>query len=124
MTDTALFIGWGPTIPGREHHALKLFDEALEIFESLKQAGEIESFEPVLLGPHGGELEGFILVKGEIAKLTAFQMREDVERLRIKAQALKTNFGVVFATIGDGVKRSFALYDEIVKELEREPAIV
>ena len=124
MTDTALFIGWGPTIPGREHHALKLFDETLEIFEAAVAAEEIDSFEPILLGPHGGELEGFILVRGEIAKLTAFQMREDVERLRIKAQALKTNFGVVFATIGDGVKRSFMLYDEIVKELEREPELV
>ena len=124
MTDTALFIGWGPTYPGREHHARKLFDETLEIFEAQKRAGEIESFEPVLLGPHGGELEGFILVRGEMTKLTAFQMREDVERLRLKAAALKTHLGVVFATIGDGVKRTYLLYDELLKELEREPAIV
>ncbi|HSP74381.1 MAG TPA: hypothetical protein VLN26_18575 [Gaiellaceae bacterium] len=124
MTDTALFIGWGMTIPGREHHARKLFDETLEIFESLKQAGEIESFEPVLLGPHGGELEGFILVRGEPAKLVALQMREDMERLRIKAQTHHAKFSVIFATIGEGVNRTLTLYDELVKELEREPAIV
>ncbi|MGZ4354126.1 MAG: hypothetical protein ACXVZ4_11315 [Gaiellaceae bacterium] len=124
MTDTALFIGWGPTYPGREHLARKLFDETLEIFEAQKRAGEIESFEPVLLGPHGGELEGFIIVKGDPAKLMELQMREDVQRLRIKAQTLSAHFGIVLATVGDGVKRSFALYDEIVKELEREPALV
>lgn len=124
MTDTALFIGWGPTYPGREHHARKLFDETLEIFEAQKRAGEIESFEPVLLGPHGGELEGFIIVRGDPAKLMELQMREDIQRLRIKAQTLSAHFGIVFATIGDGVKRSFALYDEIVKELEREPELV
>lgn len=124
MTDTALFIGWGPTYPGREHHARKLFEETLEIFQAQVRAGEIESFEPVLLGPHGGELEGFILVKGDLDKLTALQKRKDVERLRIKAQALGPHFGIVFATIGDGVKRSFALFDEVVKELEHEPMIV
>lgn len=124
MTDTALFIGWGPTYPGREHHARKLFDETLEIFEAQKLAGEIESFEPVLLGPHGGELEGFIIVRGDLAKLVELQMRDDIQRLRIKAQTLSAHFGIVFATVGDGVKRSFALYDEIVKELEREPELV
>lgn len=124
MTDTALFIGWGTTIPGREHHALKLYEETLDVFESAVRTGEIESFEPVLLGPHGGELEGFFIVRGPIEKLTRFQMREDIEQLQIKAQALKTNFGIVFATIGDGVKRSYELSVHVVDELVKEPIAV
>jgi hypothetical protein len=124
MTDTALFIGWGVTYPGREHHARKLFDETLEIFTELQKAGEIESFEPVLLGPHGGELDGFILVKGTPEQLNALQMREDMERLRMRAHTHHAKFSVILAMVGEGAKRSVALYDELVTELEREPVAV
>ena len=124
MADTALFIGWGMTYPGREHQARKLFDETLAIFAELEKAGEIESFEPVLLGPHGGELDGFILVRGEPQKLIEMQMREDMERLRIRAQTHHGKFSVILATTGAGVTRSLALYDEAVAELERQPVQV
>lgn len=124
MTDTALFIGWGGVHPGREHHARKLFDDTLELLAELKKAGEIESFEPVLLGPHGGELDGYILVRGEPAKLAAIQMREDMERLRIDGTACFTKLSVIPATTGDGVKRMLTLFDDIVTEIEREPALV
>jgi hypothetical protein len=121
MTDTALFIGWGTTIPGREHHAMKLYEETLELFDAAVKAGDIEGYEPVLLGPHGGELEGFFLVRGSLDKLVKFQTREDLEHLRIKAQAFKTNFGIVFATTGDLVKRSYELSLQIVDEVVKEP---
>lgn len=124
MTDTALFIGWGVTHPGREHQALKLFEEAVEIFEAQVKIGEIESFETVLLGPHGGELEGFFVIRGELAKLTALLEREEIERMRIKAQAIKTHFGIVPATVGEAAIRSYQLYVRVVDELTQEPAVV
>lgn len=124
MTDTAIFIGWGMTVPGREHHAVKLFEESLEIFAGLKKAGEIESFEPVLLGPHGGELEGYILVRGEAEKLMRLQLREDMERLRVRAMTHHAKFSVIPAVVGDAAKRRLALFDEMVTEIEREPALV
>ena len=31
----------------------------------------IESFEPVFLEPHGGDLTGFILIQGDAAKLAS-----------------------------------------------------
>jgi hypothetical protein len=121
MTDTALFIGWGRTIPGREHHALKLYEETIELLDAAVKAGEIDGYEPVLLEPHGGELEGFILVKGSVEKLAAFQAREDAERLRIEASAFKTDFGVVFATTGEAVKNSYELFVRVVDEVVKEP---
>ena len=124
MTDTALFIGWGGVYPGREHHAFKLFDETKELFAELKRQGEIVEFEPVLLFPHGGELDGYFLVKGEPAKLAAIQMRPDMEKIRIEASACFAKLSIIPATVGDDVKRFLTQFDEAVTEIEREPALV
>ena len=59
MADSGLFIGFGAPVRGRERQAIKVFNEAFEYYSRLQQDGEIDSFEPVLLQPHGGELGGF-----------------------------------------------------------------
>jgi hypothetical protein len=123
MADTALFVGWGGTHPGREHQARRLFDEFLEILAELQKTGEIESYEPVLLGPHGGELDGFVLVRGEPSKLIALQLREDMNALRARARTHHAKFSVILAAIGEGAKRELVLFDEAVAELEREPTL-
>ena len=47
------------------------FNEVLEYWTSLQQQGEIESFETVLLESHGGDLNGFVLVRGDQDKLAS-----------------------------------------------------
>lgn len=124
MGDTALFVGWGGTHPGREHFAQKTFAEFVEILEELKAEGEIERFETVLLAPHGGELDGFTLVYGEPEKLAALPMREDLHRLRSRAMLDHARFSVILATVGEGVTRELSLTREIVSEYIHEPALV
>lgn len=119
MTETGFFIGWGGRHPGREHEATKLFTETIEIFTELERAGEIESFEPVLLGPHGGDLDGYILVRGEPAKLLELQLREDMQALQLRAMTVHAKFSVIPATIGTGVQHQLELIDELVSKLER-----
>ena len=63
MADSGLFIGFGAPVRGRERQAIKVFNEAFEYYSRLQQDGEIDSFEPVLLQPHGGELDGFFLLR-------------------------------------------------------------
>ena len=70
----ALFIGWGPTVRGREQQALPVFNETVRYVAGLQQRGEIAGFEPVALEPHGGDLCGFLLVRGDgeaLARLRA-----------------------------------------------------
>src|SRR5579859_1806634 len=62
MANAALFIGWGKVVQGREAKSLEVFGEGLEYWTRLQQLGEIESFEPVALEPHGGDLGGFVLI--------------------------------------------------------------
>lgn len=104
MADTALFIGYGPTIPGREQRALALFNEVLGYYTKLQQRGEIESFEAVLLEPHGGELGGFLLLRGEAEKLDRVRRSEEFLGYNAQAGLVVLNFGVVGAYIGAGLE--------------------
>jgi len=122
MTDTALFVGWGGTHPGREHHAVATFREWIELLEDQKAAGEIERYEHVLLGPHGGELDGFTLVYGTPEKLAEIQRREDVHRLRLRAMADHAKFSVILATVGEEVVHEYERFEQVVTELELAPA--
>ena len=70
MATGALMIGWGPTVRGRELKALQVFNEAIQYYTRMQQQGTIESFEPVSLEPHGGDLIGFLFIRGDREKLT------------------------------------------------------
>src|SRR5438445_8620526 len=70
MTDSALFIGWGATAAGRERKAVELFGESLRYLTGLVVQGRVASVEPFFLEPHGGDLEGFFLVRGGRASST------------------------------------------------------
>ena len=71
MTDAALFIGWGATSAGRERKAVELFGESLKFLTNLVTEGKVASVEPFFLEPHGGDLEGFFVVRGEQDELNA-----------------------------------------------------
>ena len=64
MAEAGLFIGWGAPVRGREAKGLEVFNESIEFWGRLQEAGRIESFEVVLLFPHGGDLYGFALLRG------------------------------------------------------------
>jgi hypothetical protein len=87
MRETALFVGWDRTHPGREIGAIDTYHEWIELLRRLEVEGEIEGFQTVLLQPHGGELDGFTLVSGEPEKLAALPVREDVHRLEARLGA-------------------------------------
>jgi hypothetical protein len=124
MRDFALFVGWGGTYPGRESVALEHDAEWVEILTRAKAEGDIEDFEIVLLGPHGGELGGFTLVYGTPEKLFALQMRDDLVALRTRASLDHAKFSVIPATVGKGVEKQYAVFKEALREYEREPALV
>jgi hypothetical protein len=88
MAGEALFLGWGPVIRGREQKSLQVFQETVEYYGKLQQEGKIESFEPVLVAPHGGDLGGFVLLRGERGRLDEVRSSEEFERLVTRAAML------------------------------------
>ena len=117
MADAALFVGFGTPVPGRERQALGVFNEAVAYYTRLQQQGEIESFEPVLLQPHGGDLGGFLLLRGEADTLHRVRHSEEFERLTTRAGLVVQNFGVVGAAIGAGLAGQFALFEAQLTDL-------
>lgn len=117
MASAALVIGWGPVIPGRDHKALQVFGEALQYYARLQEQGEIESFEPVALEPHGGDLNGFILMRGEREKLNRCRYSEEFLRLTNRANLVVQNIGVIGAFMGEELQRLFADADAQASDL-------
>jgi hypothetical protein len=117
MADFGVFIGFGPTARGRERQAIKLFDEASEYYTRLQQQGEIESFEPVMLEPHGGDLSGFFLLRGDRDKLASILASDEFTLLSMRADLLLERFGVVGAVLGERIGTVNRVYNEQVEEL-------
>lgn len=117
MATGALVIGWGPPVRGREQKALQVFNEAIQYYTKLQQQGTIESFEAVSLDPHGGDLSGFLLVRGDREKLNALRTSEEFLRLNNRASLVVDNLGVINAFIGEELQRLFADYQTQAAEL-------
>jgi hypothetical protein len=117
MADAGLFIGWGAPVRGREAKGLEVFNEALAYYGRLQQEGAIESFEPVLLEPHGGDLEGFVLLRGAEERLAQLRVDDEFVRLSTRAGLIIEGLGVVGAALGDGLQDAIATYQEAISEL-------
>lgn len=117
MAEFGLFIGWGSSQTGREAAGFKLFEEAVAYYDRLKASGDIESWESVLLNPHGGDLTGFFLLRGDPEKLGRLSMTPEFQRLTMRAGACLDGVGIVNAVIDAGVMRSMAAWKEAIADL-------
>ncbi len=118
-SDFGIFIGWGQVKAGREQQALEVFAEAQQFNERLKQRGDVESYETVLLELHGGDLVGFTLMRGTAEKLNRLRYEdEEFTRLVATASLYVDNMGVVGAAIGDRIMRQFGVFQEAIRSLQ------
>jgi hypothetical protein len=117
MAEAGLFIGFGLPVRGRERQALKVFGEALKYYARLQEQGEIESFETVFLESHGGDLNGFTLVRGDPDKLASIRASDEFQRLSLRADLITEGFGVIGAVLGERVGSLMGVYNEQVEEL-------
>jgi hypothetical protein len=117
MAMGALFLGWGPVVRGREQKSLEVFQEALQYYSRLQQQGEIQSFEAVALEPHGGDLDGFLLIKGDPDKLARLRGSDEFIALTTRAQQVVDNVGIVGAFVGEGLQSLFADFGKQAAEL-------
>jgi hypothetical protein len=117
MANAALFIGWGTPIPGRERQALEVFGQFMQYYGRLKGEGEIESFEPVALEPHGGDLGGFVLIQGDREKLSRLRTNPEFIHNINRAELVVHNVGVVTGYIGEDLNRLFSDYQSQIGQL-------
>ena len=110
MANYSLFIGWNRINPGREADAGELFESSMGYYGKLQQEGTIENFEPVILSRHGGDLNGFIILRGERTKLNELKEDKDFILLTMKCDNILTGFGVVDGYIGETLQGRMSLW--------------
>ncbi len=108
MADAALFIGWGQVVRGREKRAVQVFNESVEYWGGLQGDGKIEDFEVVLLTPHGGDLQGFALLRGSEEQIDKLRADEEFARRITRADQIIVSQGVIVSAIGEGIGRGMA----------------
>ena len=117
MADFGIFIGFGIPVPGREVAAAKVFGEAVAYYEQLKTDGDIEGYTIGVLEPHGGELGGFILLRGEAEKLARVRASEAFQRYSLRATFAVQDIGVVSARLDAEAGRFVATANDITADL-------
>jgi hypothetical protein len=117
MAGEALFVGWGQVVRGREQLALQVFQETVAYYGKLQEDGQIDSFEPFLLSPHGGELAGFFIVRGKQAALDAVRSSPEFLRVIARAGTIVDNLGVVTAYSGEALARNMGLFGEVSQQV-------
>ena len=117
MADAGLFIGWGAPITGREAKGLEVLSESLAYYARLQQEGTIESFETVLLEPHGGDLQGFVLLRGSEDAIARLRADDEFARLTTRASLIVDSLGIISAALGDGLEQTIGIYQQAVSEL-------
>ena len=112
MADAGLFIGWGQVVRGREQRALEVFNESMGYYAGLESDSQIESWEVVLLEPHGGDLAGFVLLRGSVDQMNALRADDDFQRRTQRADLIVDGLGVVGTLLGDGLAQGMSVYQE------------
>jgi hypothetical protein len=112
-----VFIGWGAPVRGREAKGLEVFEESVQYWGRLEQEGQIESFEVVLLYPHGGDLYGFALLRGSGDSLDSIRASDEFNRLLARAGTVVEGLGVVSAALGGSLGTQVERYRQAIADI-------
>jgi hypothetical protein len=116
MATACLFVGWNRPYPGHEKEAFGfLMGEGRERLTQWKKEGWFESSEQIGITAHGGDMNGFILIKGERAKLDELRRTDDFERFSIRMSMLFDRYGVVPGVTEEGLQKVLARNQNLLK---------
>ena len=114
MSSNAIFFGWNRSLPGRERISGEHFSEFVGYLGGLQKAGSIQSFEVVFLNPHGGDMNGFFLIRGDSAGLDALMASDDWVRHMTRAAMHLASAGAVRGVTGDAVMQRMDLWRGLI----------
>ena len=114
MSSNVVLVGWNRSIPGREGTSAAHFQEFAQYVGGLQQTGAVQSFEAVLLDPHGGDLNGFFLIRGESARLDAVLASEAWGTHITRAGMHLEGVGVIRGATGELVMTRMAAWSTLI----------
>lgn len=114
MGDQVVFFGWDKSVPGREELSAEHFQEFVGYLNDLKQEGMIESFDPVLLAAHGGDMNGFFLIRGDDNQLHNVTESEAWNMHLVRASLHLEGAGAVFGMTGKMAMQQMELWSSLI----------
>ncbi len=114
MAESVIFVGWDRPVVGREKQTMQLFQKAAQYHAQLQAEGKIESFEAVILTAHGGDLNGFLLVRGDARKLAEVRQEETFRQLVIEGGYCLQGYGVISGYTGAGVTNVLSQWSKLI----------
>ena len=117
MAKGALYIRWGFPTAALAGKATKEFGEAIEYWKRKQQEHKIDSFEAVFLDYIGGDLSGFLLIRGDRENLSKIRMDPEFESRNQRVALLVPNFGIVDAFVGEELQRRMGDYQKALAEV-------
>jgi hypothetical protein len=101
MAGNVIFFAWNRPIPGREQISSAHFDDLVAYLGAQAEEGVIQGFEVVFLDSHGGDMNGFFLIRGEPANLSAMKLSEEWVEHMTRASLHLQGAGAVGGVTGD-----------------------
>ena len=116
MAEAALCTVWGTPVPGREKQALGVYNDVVQYWSRLQQEGQIERFDVAILTPTGGDVTGFLLVRGAAENLDSIRRNKEYQQLLQRVQLITTHLRVTDAFVDDGLAQIISQYQEVVEQ--------
>jgi hypothetical protein len=101
MGSNVILFGWNRPIPGREPLSAQHFQDFVQYLGAQQKQGTIQGFDVVFLDSHGGDLNGFFLIKGDPAKLDGLMESADWFKHMTRASLHLDGSGNVRGAIGE-----------------------
>ena len=105
---------WTRPSRGKERISAEHFAGITAWFGELQAKGTLTSWEPVFLQPHGGDLGGFFLLRGDPDKLHELTTGDAWEDHTMRASLHLDGFGVVGAYSGAAVGEAMAKWSKLI----------
>ncbi len=115
MANMGIMVGWNRAVTGREGHTLAKFGEYVVYLSRLQAEKYIESFEPVLTRPHGGDLNGFFLIRGNRDKFNELRETDHWKDWEVWGAYNMVGFGIVECLLGADMTDSLQRFGKLLK---------
>lgn len=114
MSVNAVMFGWNRSLPGRENLSAAHFQDFSAYLQKQIASGAIESFEPVLIEPHGGAFNGFFLIKGTTQQLGNLTSSPEWAQHQVRAELHLEGAAIWRAISGKAVAERMGMWVQAI----------
>lgn len=114
--DRVMFLSWDRPVTGREAAGMETFGQFTNWLGKQQSAGRIDSFEPVMLDPYGGHLNGFVMVRGSYNNISHLMGDEDYQNILARGLYEMHGLAVHTGSIGPAMQQRMSRWQKVIRK--------